>query len=154
MNTLVIYDSKFGNTKIIAEVIARALPEKVTLLRPEQVVISELGRNDLLIIGAPTHGGHPSTPVEKMLKKINPSALDSLKVAAFDTRIPSKLARIFGFAAPRIAKVLEKMGGEIVMEPEGFYVSESEGPLVDGELERAFLWAREIAGRVEQSVLA
>jgi hypothetical protein len=71
------------------------------------------------------------------------------KVAAFDTRIPSKWVKLFGFAAPKIARRLVKMGGTLVIEPEGFFVLDSEGPLAEGEVARAAIWAQEIVERVE-----
>jgi hypothetical protein len=51
--------------------------------------------------------------------------------------------RLFGYVAALIANSLEKKGGELAIAPEGFYVADAEGPLVEGELERA-KWARHI----------
>jgi hypothetical protein len=73
-------------------------------------------------------------------------------VATFDTRIKSGWARIFGFAAGRMAKDLEKKGATLVGSPEPFYVEGTEGPLKEGELERASSWAREILKSLEQPV--
>ena len=71
-------------------------------------------------------------------------------VAVFDTRTPPTiLSRIFGFAAPRIAKRLEKTGVALVGEPGGFIVEGIKGPLKEGELERAAAWAQEIAASME-----
>ena len=149
MNTLVVYDSRFGNTKIIAEAIGGAIPGRVRVAHADDVVVSELDNYSLLIVGAPTHGGRPSESAGEMLGKIRKSALVGIKVAAFDTRLPSNWVKIFGFAAPRIAKKLKKSGGSLVVEPEGFFVVDGEGPLAEGERERATAWAREIASRVE-----
>ena len=55
---------------------------------------------------------------------------------------------IFGYAAKPIADRLEKKGGQLAVPPEGFYVTDTEGPLVEGELERAAEWARKIAASV------
>jgi hypothetical protein len=55
--------------------------------------------------------------------------------------------RLFGskaYAARRIADGLKKKGGELVVPPEGFYVEGTEGPLTEGELERAAYWAEQI----------
>ena len=38
----------------------------------------------------------------------------------------------------------QKKGGELITPPEGFYVEGTEGPLVQGELERAESWAKKI----------
>jgi hypothetical protein len=81
--------------------------------------------------------------------------LHGVKVAAFDTRateeelhshgfILSKLVDVFGYAAEPIGDKLESKGGEPVLPPEGFYVEGTEGPLTEGELERAADWARHI----------
>ena len=52
--------------------------------------------------------------------------------------------RFFGYAAKPIAEKLIKKGGPQIMPPEGFFVEGREGPLRDGEIERAKEWAEEI----------
>ena len=76
------------------------------------------------------------------MNKISESAINGKKVAAFDTRIPTKIVKIFGFAADRIAKNLKDKGANLVVPAEAFYVAGKEGPLKDGELERAAFWAK------------
>jgi hypothetical protein len=64
--------------------------------------------------------------------------------AAFDTR----LARPFAPGASRsIARCLRRHGYRLVLPPEGFLVTEIEGPLRVGELERAELWGEGLADR-------
>jgi len=65
-------------------------------------------------------------------------------VTAFDTRLPTRLVGIFGYAAARIADSLKRNGGTLIAPPEGFFVKGKEGPLKEGELERAAGWAKEI----------
>lgn len=74
-----------------------------------------------------------------------------MRVAAFDTRIvletiDSKALRFLvdkgGYAANTIAKTLEKKGGKPTAPPEGFFVTGEQGPLKDGELERATDWVK------------
>ena len=60
-----------------------------------------------------------------------------MNVATFDTRISAKWVGIFGYAAAKIARNLKKKGGNLILNPEPFYVNGTEGPLKDGELERA-----------------
>ena len=144
MNTLVIYDSLYGNTNTIAQTIADAIPGEVKMLHVKDVNVSELGGYDLLIVGAPTHGAKPSDAVSDMLQNIETSTLEGTKVAAFDTRLTNKWILIFGTAAPKIAKSLKNKGGTLVVEGEGFFVTGGEGPLQEGEIERAEAWAKEI----------
>jgi len=69
-------------------------------------------------------------------------------VAAFDTRITSWVAKIFGYAATRIANDVKRKGGTVVVPPEGFSVEGTKGPLNDGEVERAGTWAKALASRM------
>lgn len=71
-------------------------------------------------------------------------------MAALDTRLSAEdiespalrfIVKTGGYAAKRIANRLQKSGGELVAPPEGFFVEGTEGPLKDGELERAADWA-------------
>jgi len=146
MKTLVVYDSLYGNTKIIAQAIGDAIPGDVRMSHVSEVNVSKLGDYDLLVVGGPTQMAQPSKPVKEMLEKIPASTLEGTKVAAFDTRMTMKWVLIFGTAAPKIAQSLKKKGGKQVGTAEGFFVDGGEGPLKEGEAERAAAWAKGIAG--------
>jgi len=146
MKTLIVYDSVHGNTEIIAKAIGEAIAGEVEVLRAGEVVSTDLGALDLLIVGAPTYGGRPTPPVRGFLSRVPGGDLEGTSVAAFDTRIPAKWVRIFGFAAGKVARRLKRLGGTLVVPPEGFFVKGTEGPLLEGEAERAADWARGIAG--------
>jgi flavodoxin len=148
MNILVVYDSVFGNTEKIAQTIAAALGAQAV---PVSQATTEQVRNlDLLVIGSPTRGFRPTEGISKMLNGLPKNHLAGVRVAAFDTRIVletigSKPLRFLvdkgGYAASTIAKALEKKGGVLAASPEGFFVTGEQGPLKDGELERATDWA-------------
>jgi len=142
VKALIVYDSTYGNTEKIAKAIGAALTGDVKVLRAGEVNPAELNAFDLLVIGSPTYGGRPMPSVAELLNKIPESAIKGKNVAAFDTRIPTKLAKIFGYAADRIAKNLKEKGGNPVVPGEGFFVSGKGGPLKEGELERAASWAK------------
>lgn len=146
MKAYVVYDSVHGNTEKIAKAIGDAIDGEVEVLHADKVDSSELKALDLLIVGGPTHAGRPTKPIPALLDKVPGDALQGISVAAFDTRLPKRWVKIFGFAAPKIAGKLKKKGGTLVREPEGFFVEDTEGPLMEGELERAVGWAREIVG--------
>ena len=147
MKTLVIYDSVYGNTEQIARTIGGAIAGEVQGLRAGEANPSEVQGVDLLLVGAPTQGGRPTPAARDFLDQIPAQALNGVRVAAFDTRIPAKWAAIFGYAARGIARRLKKKGRTLVAPPEGFFVSGAEGSLLDGELERAANWAKEISAR-------
>ena len=149
MKALVVYDSLYGNTEKIAQAIGDGIAGEVRVVRVGEVVVSELKTLDLLFVGAPTHGGRASEPMREFLDKVQAPGLEGINVAAFDTRLTNKWARIFGFAAGRIAKNLKKKGGTLIGSPKAFYVEGTEGPLKEGELERAAGWAKDIVESAE-----
>lgn len=157
---LVIYDSFFGNTERIAQSIGNALgrPEDVGILRVVDVKPEQLVGLKLLIVGSPTRAFSPSPAIKKFLKSIPKNGLKGVKVAAFDTRITDEeidsavfilriLVNIFGYAAKPISDRLVKKGGQLIAPPEGFFVQGMEGPLKEGELERASNWAKHIIAK-------
>jgi flavodoxin len=152
MKALIIYDSKYGNTKQAAEAIGGSL-QNAKVVPVDEADLVELKAYDLLVVGSPTQGGRPTPAVLKFLGAIPGGSLANASVATFDTRIStigkSVVVRFFlklvGFAAGRIAHPLQARGGKLVAPPEGFLVKGSEGPLESGELERAAKWAKKLA---------
>ena len=71
-----------------------------------------------------------------------PLARPGNRAAAFDTRLPSALA---GGAARPIARQLHRHGYQLAAKPEGFIVTGTEGPLREGELNRARAWGAALA---------
>ena len=145
MKALVIFDSLYGNTEQIARAIGGGIGEETKVVRSAEADINTLGDYDLIVIGAPTQAGRPMKTSQDFLDKLPADALKDKKVAAFDTRLPAKWVKIFGYAAPRIEKALKKLGGSLVVPAEGFFVKGTKGPLVEGELERATAWGKTIA---------
>ena len=66
-----------------------------------------------------------------------------LAVASFDTRI--KKRGLPGSAAKSVMRKLVRKGGTAVDGPHSFWVSGTDGPLVDGEIDRAQEWGRSLA---------
>lgn len=156
MKAIVVYDSEFGNTEIVARAIGEVLESEgaVEVRRVSDVQPEEFERLDVLVVGSPTQQFNPTKATSSFLKGIPKNGLSGTRVAAFDTRLTVEeiekttilafFVRIFGYAAKPIGDALKKKGGELAIPPEGFLVQGMKGPLVDGELERAEAWAREI----------
>lgn len=153
MKTVILYDSIYGNTEKIAKAIGDAVTGECKILNIRKAKFSELANVDLLIVGSPVHGGRPTPALDEFLKNIPQNFVKGVKVAAFDTRFSPEdhgiglkiLMNIIRYASVRIAKVLTKKGGVLVIKPEGFVVENKEGPLKKGEIERATKWAKEVS---------
>jgi flavodoxin I len=162
MKTIIIYDSLYGNTEQIAQAIGSGLTGEVNIVRVGDVKASELKTFDLLIVGSPVHGGRATPNIDALIKQLPAHALEGKRVVAFDTRFELEeqgiglrlLMSMIRYAAERIAKELVKKGGRLVAEPEGFIVEQKEGPLKQGELERARNWAKGIDAEKEIGIIS
>jgi len=150
MNVQVIYDSTYGYTEQVAQAIADALADagSVRLLRANKVQPSDLEGVDLLVVGCPTHKRRPTPAIEAFLHCIATTSLSEVSAAAFDTRY-RKPRLLTGSAAGRLAKSLRQAGTDMVAPAESFFVVSREGPLEEGESERAADWARQILDKLE-----
>jgi flavodoxin I len=146
MKTLVVYDSVYGNTEIVARAIGDAIPGEVQVLRVGQVNAGDWETVDLLIIGSPTHGAMPTEAVQGLIERIGSPAREGAKAATFDTRLTwGFLERWGGFAAPKMADALKEKGWTLAGEPGGFFVRGlRKGPLKRGEADRAAAWAKRL----------
>lgn len=163
MRALVVYESMFGNTKRVAEAIGRGLAARVA------VEVVEVGHAptrvdddvDLVVVGGPTHAfGLSSERTRKSAADQAPAGVVSdstgvrewvtrmtaqqghVAVAAFDTHIDKKWFP--GAASKRLDKMMRGRGMSSLAAPTSFYVHDTMGPLVGGELERAELFGRRL----------
>jgi len=152
MQSLIVYDSLYGNTQKIAEAVGGDMDGEVRVVSVGEADLAGLKDINFLVVGSPTHGGRPTQALQKFLQNMPENSLKNIKVAAFDTRVlaseqgfwPRLFVNTIGYAAPKIARNLQSKGGILVVEPEGFIVEGKEGPLKKGELERASEWAKKI----------
>ncbi len=153
MKALVVYDSVFGNTEKIAQKIGESLSQDARVVKVTETSSSDLIDLDYLIVGSPTRAFNPTKDITSFLKSLAPNSLQGVKVAAFDTRVSPEdvnnavltfMVKIFGYADKPIEAKLVKKGGEKASASTGFIVLGNEGPLKEGELERAAGWAQGI----------
>jgi flavorubredoxin len=153
MNTVVVYDSQYGNTERIAQAIADTLRAfgQAQAIRVDPAHPVSFQGVDLLILGSPTQGFRPTLAMQFLLGNVSSQALRGLAVACFDTRFRGRLWK--SSAAPRMARQLRTMGVEPIIPPESFFVKamKKEGPLLAGEVERASTWARMLFTKAEAS---
>lgn len=161
MRALVVYESLWGNT----EKVARAVAERLAGIGAVEVVDSDaapasVDGYDLVVVGGPTHAfsmTRATTRVEAVKSHSAPhepargirewfNELDrpatAIPAIAFDTRVDRP--RLPGSAAKSARHELRSLGFETSVKQKTFRVHGYEGPLLDGELERARAWADEV----------
>ena len=166
MRALVVHESLYGNTAAVGAAIAASL--RACGLDVEAVPVSEIDPEqtadvDLLVVGGPTHVhgmsssrtrqtanddekntfGEPTLEpgLREWVKHLPPGS--GRLAAAFDTRF-DKPAILTGSAAKGIGRRLGERGFRLVVERESFLVS-TQNLLLDGEIEHATAWGRELA---------
>jgi len=168
MRALVVYESMFGNTREIAAAIADGLRATIDVDLVEVGSAPAAMPDDvgLLVVGGPTHAHGMTKPesradsakragdrlvsrgsgIREWLAAL-PGGSPRVAAAAFDTRIKGP-GLIWGSAAKGAAKSLRGLHLRVVAEPESFLVDGPTGPvfdrLVEGELERARRWGRQL----------
>jgi hypothetical protein len=168
MRALVVYESMYGNTHVIASNIADGLREThaVTLVPVAAATAALAAGADLLVVGGPTHMHGLSTAASRQLAAkaaartgsgltLDPDAggpglrdwLNDLAdapalAAAFDTRL-TEVAALTGRASRRIRRLLKRHGYWLVMPPESFLVSQR-NILLGAEASRARRWGEAV----------
>jgi flavodoxin len=153
MNTLIVYDSQYGNTERIAQTIADTLRAfgQAQAVRADPAHLISFQGVDLLIMGSPTQGFRPTSAMQSFLGSVSSQQLRGLAVACFDTRVRGFLWK--RSAAPHMVRLLRTKGVEPLVPPESFFVEamKKEGPLEASEVERATRWALGICQQHEVS---
>ena len=141
MRSLIVYDSYFGNTKLIAETIAEVLGSDTQIVHVSEFKKDMLKDVELLIVGSPILGWKPSENISAFLMSFGNGELEGVNAGTFDTR-----AKIFfhGDATKKMSEILEMLGAKIVLDPMYFYVRGTKGPLFDDELENAKKWIKKL----------
>jgi hypothetical protein len=163
MRTLIVFESMFGNTARVARAVAEGFARSAgepTLVDVGDAAEVPVAGYDVLVLGGPTHAfsmsrrstrddavrqgassGHAARGIREWLdaQAADPAGSVRPPAAVFDTRV-AKVRRLPGSAARRAAKSLRGLGYDLLDRPTSFYVTDVDGPLLDGEEDRARAW--------------
>lgn len=168
MRALVVYESLWGNTEQVARAIGAALGTQadVEVLDSDAAPTSVDGY-DLLVVGGPTHAfsmtrastradavttrSAPHEPARGIREWLNELERPTTQIPAvtFDTRVEKP--RLPGSAAKAARHELRSLGFDTAIKSQTFHVHGYEGPLVDGELDRAAAWAGTVLARLHDA---
>jgi hypothetical protein len=166
MKALVIYESMYGNTHVVADRIADGLRTsmEVTVLPADEAPVEVQGAVNLVVVGGPTHvhGVSRSSTrkaaidaatkdpeltldpdaegpgLREWFDGLTPDAGDGVHAAAFDTRIDAA-PMLTGRASKGIARRLRGQGFLLEEQPVSFLVDKG-NHLLGPEAERARQW--------------
>ena len=175
MRAVVVYESMYGNTHLVADAIGTGLgiAFDASVVPVSHADPAVLAGADLIVVGGPTHAhsmsraatrkaavkaaDKPASPLELEPDTLGPGLrewFDSLgrypaKAAAFDTRMHGPAA-LTGRASRRVARLLREHGFDVVAEPESFLVTRQDR-LEPQETTRAREWGAKLAASLTPS---
>lgn len=147
----IVYDTKYGNTKLVAEKIAEGIRElkgiETEVSDVKEVDFKKLADADAILIGAPNHMGSPSRAIMKFIDGLGKLELKAKQAAVFDTY----MGRDFEKAAKKMEnKLREKVPSLKLMTPGlSIRVDDAQGPITEGELPKAIEFGKKIATQLK-----
>ena len=75
VKVFVVYDTKYGNTRLVAEKIVEGMREvdgiETAISDVEEVDLEKVADCDAILIGSPNHWGGPSRTIRKFIDKLS-----------------------------------------------------------------------------------
>jgi len=151
VKVFIVYDTKHGNTKIVAERILEGMKQvkgiEPTTSDVEEVNPEKVADSDAILIGAPNHWGSPSRTIRKFIDKLAKLKMKTKWVAVFDTYL--------GEDFEKAVKKMEKQIGErlpnlkLITSGLSIRVEEMKGPIAEGELSKCRDFGKKIAEQLK-----
>jgi flavorubredoxin len=152
VRVFVVYDSKYGNTKLAAESILKGISEveriETAIGYAKEVDAGKVADYDMIILGAPNHMGRPSRTMKKFVDKLAEVDLKASAVAVFGTY--AGRVRTVDRAVKKLEKlVAEKLHDLHLISPSlSVRVNGVTGPIVEGELPKCIAFGKKLASQL------
>ena len=172
MRAVIVYESMYGNTHLVADAIGTGLGAafEVSVVPVSHADPAVLADAELVVVGGPTHvhgmsraatrkaaveaANKPASPLKVEPDAPGPGLRDwfgslgqyPVKAAAFDTRMHGPAA-LTGRASKGVARLLRAHGFDVVAEPESFLVTKQDR-LEPQETARAREWGAKLAAAI------
>ncbi len=148
---IVVYESKYGNTKLVAETVAEGMREvegtETVVSEVKEVDLSKISDYDAILVGSPNHIGGPTRGVKKFIDRLGELPLEGKLFAVFDTYI----GKDFEKAAKKMEKrISEKVAGAKLAAPGlSIRVQGMKGPISEGEFPKCKEFGKRIATQIK-----
>jgi flavodoxin len=150
MKVIVVYDTKYGNTELIAKKITEGMEADgidTDINDVKEVDFERIADYDAILIGAPVHFGAPSRTITKFIDKLGGLKLKGTWTAVFDTYLKTDFEK---GVKPMEARLNEKVPGlKLIVPGLSIQVDGMKGPIVEGELSKSEAFGRRIAAQLK-----
>lgn len=151
MKVFVVYDTKYGNTKLVAEEIVKGIGEvgglEAAIGDVEEVGVERVVDSDAILIGTPNHMGRPARTIGRFIDKLGKVDLKAKGFAVFDTYLGGDFEKAVKRMEDRIN---EKVPGLKQIAPGlSVKVQAMRGPIAEGELPKCREFGKRIANQLK-----
>jgi menaquinone-dependent protoporphyrinogen IX oxidase len=150
MKALVVYESKFGNCKQVAEAIASGMMDAgmdATPVHAGQVDMTRVLEYDAILVGSPIRIGRPLGRARRFVKQLRGLSLEGKTMAVFETRMNPQQT----YTSKLEALIKANIPTASIYQP-GFsaLVTDLKGPLAEEALPEATEYGRNLAESLRQ----
>jgi len=144
---IVIYESKYGNTKLVAETIIEGLRGvsgvDVVLSEVKEVDLNQLAEFDAILVGSPNHMGSATRSIRKFIDRLGKLNLEGKLAAVFDTYLGGDFEKAVKKMEKQISKKV--LGLKLAAPGLSIRVEGMKGPITEGELPKCKEFGAKIA---------
>jgi flavodoxin len=151
VKAIVIYESRYGNTKRVAEAIVEGMKEareiEVSMKELKEVNLEKVAEYDVILIGSPNHFGGPTRGIKGFIDRLGELQLMGKMFAVFDTY----LGKDFEKAVNKMEKRISEKVPELKQIEHGLSIKVHgmKGPIVEGELSKCREFGNKIATQLK-----
>jgi len=152
VKVFVVYDTKWGNTKLVAEKIVEGMREvegiETAISDVEEVDLERVADSDAILIGSPNHVGGPVRGIKKLIDKLGKLDLKAKWGAVFDTNLGgNQLERAVKKMEKRISEKIPSL--KLISSGLSIRVDGMKGPISNGELPKCKDFGKKIATQLK-----
>ncbi len=151
VRVIVVYDTKHGNTKLVAEKIMEGIGEvegiETAISDVEETDPKKAADYDAILIGSPTHFGGPVRGINKFIDKLGKLDLKAKWVAVFDTYLGEDFEKSVKKMEKRISEKVPRL--KLITSGLSIRVDGMKGPVTDGEFPKCKDFGKKIATQLK-----
>ena len=151
---IVVYESKYGNTRIVAEKIIEGLREvsgvEPVLAELKEVDLSQLDGSDAILIGSPNHMGDATRSIRKFIDTLGKLDSEGKLAAVFDTYLDGDFEKAVKKMEKRISEKVPAL--KLAAPGLSIRVEGMKGPITEGELSRCKEFGLKMATQLKDQV--
>jgi flavodoxin len=151
VRVIIVYDTKHGNTKLVAEKIMEGMKEvegiETAISDVEKIDPKKAAGYDAILVGSPTHFGGPARSISKFIDKLGKHDLKAKWVAVFDTYLREDFEKAVKKMEKRLSEKVPRL--KLITSGLSIRVDDMKGPVTDGEFPKCKDFGKKVATQLK-----